>query len=186
MFLLKNYNDALRDYNKCLNIDPTVASAYYGRARVLSIQEKWQPAIEDYDNAIKKSVALESIHWKARRLKGGAHFVLKEYDKALFELKLFVNRKFKKNDPNLAWRRWALFHYGVSCFETGAYLDALGAFNEAIELPDLTDGIDVSEILRYRGLSKNKAGKSGGIKDLKESVKMGNKKSSAFLKEMAK
>ena len=185
-FLLKNYNDALRDYNKCLNIDPTIASAYYGRARVYSIQGKAEMAIADFDNAIKKSVALETIHWKARRLKGGMHFELKEYDKALFELKLFVNRKFKKNDPNLAWRRWALFYYGVSCFETENYIDALVAFNEAIELPDLTDGIDVSEILRYRGLSKNKAGKSGGIKDLKDSVKLGNKKSSALLKEMAK
>ncbi|MBK8701118.1 MAG: tetratricopeptide repeat protein [Saprospiraceae bacterium] len=185
-FLLKNYNDALSDYNKCLGIDPTIASAYYGRARVYAIQEKWQLAIEDFDNAIKKSVALESIHWKARRLKGGAHIELKEFGKALFELKLFVNRKFKKNDPNLDWRRWALYFYGICCYETENYADATLAFNEALDMPDLHDGVDISELLRYRGLSKNKAGKSGGIKDLKESVKLGNKKSSAVLKEMAK
>lgn len=185
-FLLRNYSEALRDYNKCLGIDPTVASAYYGRARVFSIQEKWQEAIENYDEAIKKSVALESVHWKARRLKGAAHLALNEYIKAHFELKLFVNRKFKKNDPNLGWRRWALYNYGLSCFETEHYLDAVAAFDEAINLPELNDGIDKSELLRYRGMSKSKAGKSGGIKDLKESVKMGNKMSSIVLKEMAK
>ena len=183
-FLLQNYSDALRDYNKCLGIDPTIASAYYGRARVFTIQGKWAEAIADFDNAIKKSVALESIHWKSRRLKGAAHIELKEFSKAAYELKLFVNRKFKKNDPNIGWRRWALFNYGLSCFETENYLEALVAFNEALDLPELNDGIDISEMLRLRGMSKNKAGKSGGIKDLKESIKLGNKKSTAALKEM--
>ncbi len=185
-FLLQNYSDALRDYNKCLGIDPTIASAYYGRARVYSIQGKTNDAIADFDNAIKKSVALETIHWKARRLKGEAHIILKEYNQALFELKLFVNRKFKKNDPNLGWRRWALYNYGLCCFETENYLDALVAFNEALDLPELNDGIDNSELLRLRGLSKTSAGKSGGIKDLRESGKLGNKKSKAALKEMGK
>ncbi|MFM2394066.1 MAG: hypothetical protein RLZZ546_2048, partial [Bacteroidota bacterium] len=185
-FLLKNYSDALRDYNKCLGIDPTIASAYYGRARVYMIQDKIHEAISDFDSAIKKSVALETTHWKARRLKAAAHLDLKEYGKAIFELKLFVNRKFKKSDPNLGWRRWALYHYGISCFETENFMDALGAFNEAVELPEVNDGIDISELFRYRGMAKNSAGKSGGIKDLKESVKMGNKKSNLALKQMSK
>jgi tetratricopeptide (TPR) repeat protein len=185
-FLLKNYNDALRDYNKCIGIDPTIASAYYGRARVYSILEKWKEAIENFDEAIKKSVALETVHWKSRRLKGAAHMQLGEYLKAHFELKLFINRKFKKNDPNLGWRRWALYNYGICCFETELYLDAVAAFDEVLNLPELHDGVDKSELLRLRGMSKSKAGKSGGIKDLKESVKLGNKKSSIFLKEMTK
>jgi tetratricopeptide (TPR) repeat protein len=185
-FLLQNYNDALRDYNKCIGIDPTIASAYYGRARVHLIQNRIQDAIADFDHAIKKSVALESIHWKSRRLKGASHMELKEFNNALFELKLFVNRKFKKNDPNLSWKRWALYNYGICCFETENYLDALVAFNEAIELPELNDGIENSEILRLRGLSKTNSGKSGGIKDLRESGKLGNKKSKAALKEMGK
>ncbi len=185
-FLLQKYSDALRDYNKCLSIDPTIASAYYGRARVSTIQGKIAESIEDFDNAIKKSVALETIHWKSRRLKGMAHMELKEYSSAMFELKLFVNRKFKKNDPNLPWRRLALHNYGVACFETENYLDALAAFNEAIEMPEINDGVDTSELLRYRGLAKTSAGKSGGIKDLRESSKLGNKKSKLALKDMGK
>jgi hypothetical protein len=185
-FLLRNYSDALRDYNKCLGIDPTIASAYYGRARVLTLQDKWEEAIQDFDHAIKKSVALETTHWKARRLKAEAHMHLHDYAGALYELKLFVNRKFKKSDPNLAWRRWALFHYGSCCVETENYMDAIGALDEACTLPDLNDGVEMSELLRIRGIAKTKAGKSGGLKDLKESVKMGNKKSSIALKDLKK
>lgn len=184
-FIMQKYSDALRDYNKCLVIDPTVATAYYGRARVYSIQGKTNEAIADFDEAIKKSVALENVHWKARRLKGAAHMELHEFDKAHFELKLFVNRKFKKNDPNLGWRRWALFQYSISCVETEKYLDAVAALDEALNMEEVNDKIDKSEMLRIRGFAKTKAGKSGGIKDLKESVKMGNKFSSAILKELS-
>jgi tetratricopeptide (TPR) repeat protein len=185
-FLLKQYSDALRDYNKCLGIDPTISTAYYGRARVHQIQGNLKEAIIDYDNAIKKSVALETTHWKARRLKGNCHVELKEYPQALFELKLFVNRKFKKNDPNIEWRRNALYHFGLSCFELENYTDALSAFDEALNLPDLNDGVDKSELLRLRGLSKTSSGKSGGIKDLKDSVKLGNLRSKKNLKELGK
>jgi tetratricopeptide (TPR) repeat protein len=183
-FLLQNYSDALRDYNKCIAIDPTLASAYYGRAKVSLIQNKIPEAIEDFDQTIKKSVALETVHWKSRRLKGEAHITMKEWPAAIFELKLFVNRKFKKNDHNLSWRRRALFMYGLACYENENYLEALAALNEASELPELNDGVELDELLRIRGMAKKSSGKSGGIKDLKESTKMGNKKSKAALKEM--
>ncbi len=183
-FLLQKYNDALRDYTKCLGIDPTIASAYYGRGRVHLIENRLREAIEDFDQTIKKSVALESIHWKSRRLKGETHVELKEWPAAIFELKLFVNRKFKKSDPNLAWRRKALYKYGQACFENENYLDALAAFNEAADLPELNDGVEMDELLRMRGLAKKNSGKSGGIKDLKESSRLGNKKSKSALKEL--
>jgi tetratricopeptide (TPR) repeat protein len=182
-FLLAKYSDATRDYTKCLGIDPTIASAYYGRGRVHEIAKNYKDAINDFDQAIKKSVALEPVHWKSRRMKGLCHVQLKEWTAAIFELKLFVNRKFKEEDGNLPWMRNALYNYGIACYEAESYKDALEAFTKAEVLPDKKDYVDMSELLRLKGLSKQLAGKSGGLKDIKKSSKMGNAKSKTALKQ---
>lgn len=179
--LLKNYSDAIRDFTKSINIDPTMPSAYLGRGRVKMIQQDYQSAIQDFDHAIKKSVALESIHWKARRLKAHCHLKLKEYQPALFELRLFVNRKFAKDDINNEWKRWGWFKYGIALMETENYSEAIDAFNKAESLPEYRDGIKTSEIIFRRGLAKQKAGKSGYLKDLKEAADLGMPEAQALL-----
>jgi tetratricopeptide (TPR) repeat protein len=184
-FLLKKHSDALRDYTKCLGIDPTIASAYYGRGRVYEINKAYKEAIDDFDQAIKKSVALEPVHWKSRRMKGLCHVQQREWTAAIFELKLFVSRKFKKGDTNLPWMRNALYNYGIACYEAESFPEALDAFTRAEALPDLQDAVEVDEILRLKGLSKQKCGKSGGLKDLKKSSKMGNRKSKTALKQIS-
>lgn len=183
--ILKNYADAIRDYTKALKIDPTIPSAYYGRARVHLLNEEWEGAAADLDQAIKKSVALEKIHWKSRRLKGMCHINLKQYAKAVFELKLFTHRKFTEDDPNSFWKRLGFFNYGRALLELEEYQDALAAFSEAFEMEQVDDGIEISEILRYRGLSKKMAGKNGYIKDIKEAAKMGDKTATKLLSEIS-
>jgi hypothetical protein len=183
-FLLKKYSEALRDYTKCLGIDPTIASAYYGRGRVYEINKNYDQAIKDFEQSIKKSIALEPVHWKSRRMKGLCHVQLKEWTAAIFELKLFVNRKFKNDDGNLPWMRNALYNYGRACYEVESYQEALNAFTKAESMPDVNDYVDMSELLRLKGLSKQLSGKSGGLKDIKTSSKMGNKKSKSTLKQL--
>lgn len=182
--LMKKISDAKRDYSKALKIDPTIPTAYYGRAWCNMYNEEYEDAIADLDQAIKKSVALEAIHWKSRRLKGKCHLKLGEYAKAIFELKLFCRRKFKPNDPNIQWKRQAWHNYGVCLLEIEQYDDALEAFNEASELPDVNDGIEMKELLRNRGVAKQKAGKNGFIKDIKEAAKLGDKLASTLLNEI--
>jgi len=173
-FLLQNYHDALRDYNKCINIDDSIPTAYYGKAKCLMIKEDWSGAIENFDEAIKKSIALQPLYWKSRRLKAECHIKLKEYDKAAFDLKLFTNRNFSKDNPNYGWKRWAYFYYGYVLLELDQNKEALEAFERASELPEVNDGIQKAALLRLRGEAKRKAGKNGFVKDIKDAAEMGD------------
>ena len=183
-FIMKKYADAMRDYNKALSIDPTIPSAYYGRGRVHLLNNELEAAVADFDQAIKKSVALEPIHWKSRRLKGETHLKLNQYLKAIFELKLFTKRSFKEDDSNNGWKRLAYYNYGLALLENENNEEAIEAFNCALALPEVNDGVVVSDILRNRGLSKKKSGKNGYIKDIKEAASMGDTLASSLLKQI--
>ncbi|HMP29250.1 MAG TPA: tetratricopeptide repeat protein, partial [Saprospiraceae bacterium] len=183
-FILKKYADALRDYNKCIAIDPTIATAYYGRARIHLLNADLDAAKNDFDQAIKKSVALEAVHWKSRRLKGYVHYQLKEFDRAIFELRLFTNRNFAEDDTNHGWKRWAYYHYGLALLDNQNFEEAVEAFNKAADLLDVRDDVAKEDILRNRALSKKQAGKNGYIKDLKEASELGDAKSVVLLKEI--
>lgn len=184
-FIMKNYHDAIRDYTKCIKIDPSIPSAYYGRAKVYALEEKWEEAIADFDEVIKKSVALQPVYWKARRLKAICHIERKEYTKAAFDLKLFTKRNFDKENPNIFWRRWAFFHYGITLFNLEQHEEAMEAFEKALEMDDVADGIEEASMLRYRGIAKQKAGKNGFIKDIKDAAKLGDKQAKTLLEEFA-
>lgn len=184
-FIMKMYKDALRDYNKALIIDPTIPTAYYGRARVHLVNKDFEPAIADFDQAVKKSVALEPIHWKGRRLKGYCHIMIKQYHKAIFELKLFTSRSFPADNPNEFWKRWAFFYYGVALMEVENYTEALAAFDAASKLEVVKDGVEPKDILRNRGICKQKSGKNGYIKDIKDAAALGDTIATSMLKEFA-
>lgn len=184
-FFLKKYHDAKRDYGKCIGIDPSIPTAYYGRAKVHILEENYQAAVDDLENATKKAIALQTVYWKAKRLKAECHIKLKQYDKAAFDLKFFCKRKFTKDDPNFGWKKWGLYHYGKVLLELEEYELALEAFNDALKVENHKVDIDNSEIYRYRGIAKKKAGKKGFIKDIKEAAKMGDKQAKTLLKEFA-
>lgn len=185
-FILKKYAEAIRDYNKSLSIDAKNPHAYFGRAKAYLQKEDYEQAIEDFDMALKTSVALQDLYWKSRRLKSKAHIIRKEWAKAEFDLKLFTNRKFKKDNPNFIWKRSALIQYANVLKELEKYDLALKAIEEAsqIERPK-EDKILEGEILRYRGLIKQKAGKKGYLKDLKDAVEKGDKPAANLLKQFS-
>ncbi|KXK37793.1 MAG: hypothetical protein J5I52_11985 [Saprospiraceae bacterium] len=185
-FRLNNYHDALRDYNKCINTDPTIPTAYYGRAKIHMLREEWEIAIENLDESIKKSIALQTLYWKSRRLKSECHIKLKEWQKAAFDLKLFTNRKFAEDDPNKYWLRWAYYHYGIVLLELEDFQEALKAFDKAADLPEVNDGVSEVDILTFRGIAKQKTGKSGYVKDIKEAAAKGGKRAKSMLKNIQK
>lgn len=181
-FIMKNYHDALRDYNKCIGIDATIPTAYYGKAKIHMIREEWAEAIQNLEESIKKSIALQTLYWKSRKLKSECHIKLKEWQKAAFDLKLFTNRNFEKDNPNRFWVRWAYYNYGLVLLELGEYTEALQALNKAVEAPEVQDGLLVADILTYRGIAKQKAGKHGYVKDIKDAAAKGGKKAKNLLK----
>ncbi|MBK9255074.1 MAG: hypothetical protein IPM42_06260 [Saprospiraceae bacterium] len=185
-FMMKNYHDALRDYNKCIGIDDTIPTAYYGKAKVHMLREEWQEAIENLDESIKKSIALQTLYWKSRRLKAECHINLKEWQKAAFDLKLFTGRAFEKDNPNKFWVRWAHYNYGLVLSEMEEYLDAIKQFDKAIACPEANDGVQSADVLVKRGIAKQKAGKSGYVKDIKDAAEKGDTKAKTLLRSINK
>ncbi|MEE9439195.1 MAG: tetratricopeptide repeat protein [Saprospiraceae bacterium] len=184
-FFMKNYHDAIRDYTKCIGIDPTIPTSYYGRAKVHMINKDWQLAIDDFDLALKKSVALQPIYWKSRRLKSQCHIKLKQYELAAFDLKLFSLRKYGENDPNTKYVRWALFNYAIILEVQGKPLDALAQLEKAIVIPPYSaKDVQDREIIRVRGIAKKAGRKNGFLKDLKEASSLGDKKAITILKNL--
>ena len=172
---LKKYHDALRDYNKCLALDPNNPYAHFGKAMVLLQDKKKEEALDSFQLAIAKSVALQHIHWKARRLKGKTHFELKHYEKADFELKLFTKRKFPEDSPSYLWNRQGHVLYGKTLVALERYNEAVEQFDAAYEYDEGNDKTPKATILRLRGLAKQSAGQNGYLKDLKDASDLGDK-----------
>ena len=184
-FLLKKDHDALRDYKKSLGLDPNNPYAYFGRSLVYGKQEKFQEALDDLQNTIRKSVALQEIHWTARKLKGKIHVSLEQFKEAEFELKLFTNRKFNKESSLTMHKREAFFDYGLSLLANKKYKEAIIAFEQSLDLNEGYDKITAAQKLRYRGIAKQKAGQNGYIKDIKEAADLGDKEAAIMLKAIA-
>jgi len=184
-FLMKNYHDALRDYKKCITIDPNIPTAYYGIAKIHMIREEYDEAIKNLEEALKKSIALQTLYWKSRKLKAECHMIKKEWDKAAFDLKLYTNRKFDSQDPNSYWQRWAHYMYGVILMEQELFADALQSLEKAAAFTEINDGIKESDIIAQRGIAKLKTGKSGYVKDIKDAASKGSKKAKNILKSIS-
>lgn len=183
--MLQRYHDAMRDYTKSIDLDDTNPYSLYGRAKVHMDNEDYDKAAIDFDNATKKSVALQPIYWKARRLKAKCHFKLKEYEKALFDLKLFTNKKFDESNPNFLWKRSSFYDYGIVLIETEDYEKAIEMFDSALDLEEGYDSIPKSEMLKQRGIARQKSGKNGHIKDFKEAADLGDKEAASLLKALS-
>lgn len=185
-FIMKKYHDAMRDYNKSISIDHTNPHSHFGRAKVNLVEKRYEDAIVDFDNALKTSVALQGLYWKARRLKAKAHIALEQWDKAAFDLKLFTNKKFKKNDSNIPWKRQAYANYAFVLIQNEEYLEAIKAVEAALKIEELNDEIEVAMLIRYRGIAKQKAGKSGFKKDFKDAAERGDKEAKKLLEDSKK
>ena len=179
-YMLKKYHDSLRDFNKCLAIDDSIPDAYLGRANIAIHNKDYQEAIDNLELTLKKSIALQSIYWKARRLKAECHLELDQPEKAAFDLKLFANRKFDAKNPNAKYSKQIKLQYMEVLAEIESYADLL----EFIGTLDLENEFADQEplIIFFRGLSKHKLGKKGHLKDLKAAIKAGSERAEAYLK----
>ncbi len=183
-FIMKNYHDAMRDYNKCISIDPTIPTAYYGMAKLHVMKQEWNEAIENLEESIKKSIAHQPIYWKSRKLKAECHIQLKQWDKAAFDLNLFTKRSFKDDDPNKFWLRWSFYQLGQVQMMLEDYQEAIKALDKALTLPDVSDQVTEAQMLTLRGEAKLNAGKSGYAKDLKVAESKGSVRAGNLLKRM--
>ncbi|MDZ4710452.1 MAG: tetratricopeptide repeat protein [Saprospiraceae bacterium] len=187
-FTLKNYRDAMSDFNKSIQFDENNALAYFGRAQVYLYENKIDLALLDLALTIQKSLALQMVHWQARFQKGELQYTLKQYKEASFELKLFCDRKFDPKDISYLKKRDANYIYGKILMEQEQFDEAAQRFNAALaalEEEPKAAKFSKADILLQRGLAKKLAGKNGFMADVKEAATLGNKEAKKMLQPKA-
>jgi tetratricopeptide (TPR) repeat protein len=132
-FQLGNIEDALYDFSKSIDFNPNSPDAHMGRAIIRMTQKNYAAAITDLENAVKTSIPHQTIHFRARRMKGECHLELAEFAKAEFELKLVTGRSFGSQDPNAAWQHRAWFNYGRTLHGLGKFSEAKAALDRALQ-----------------------------------------------------
>ena len=179
-FLLNNYSDAKRDFNKSLKIIPNHAEAYYGRARVNIETGKIQEAIDDLAFVYKYSVAVQPLYWQARRIKGELHVQLEQWEDAAKEFKLFVNKTFSPDNPNYSKATRVKLEYARVLYKLERFNEALELFSELAELEG-EETIDIAcEALCYKGNILKSSGKQG----YKRTFERANELNSAFAEKL--
>jgi tetratricopeptide (TPR) repeat protein len=78
--LMREYGKALQDYNKFIEIEPTV-SAYSNRAALYLIMEQYPEALRDLDRAVSIDGEDDYAHY----LRGEVYRVLERYQEAIIE-----------------------------------------------------------------------------------------------------
>lgn len=182
---LKNYDDALYDFSKSIDVNPNIPDPHIGKAKVLMLKKKHQEAVADLGQAIKKSIPLEPIYWQGRRMKADCHIQLEEFDKAVFELKLFTKRKFTTDNPNYKYRKDCFFKFGKSLLEIGEYEESLKAFNASMEIDKHEKNQPDADQYLYRGIARQRVGENGFTKDWSEAAELGSEEASKLLAELA-
>lgn len=133
-YKLKNFNDALYDFDRSIGLNPDNPEPYYSRGKVKMIKNDWEGAGLDFEQAIKRSLALQPVYWLARLKKGECLFYLKQYAEAIKELQMFVRRSFDPQDPNFRRRHRAYIQIGKSMLALNDVDGALDAFRIAHSL----------------------------------------------------
>lgn len=181
-YIIKNFHDAERDFTKAIEWDDSNSAAYLGRARLKMKRKDYKEALEDLEQAIKYSLALQDIHWHARRLKADCLIHLEEYQDAEFELRFFNKRDFDPDSRNRRHVKASLYKYALVQKKLGNEEGALSTLKEAVEIDSkdqkyVTDG----DIYLEMSLSKKALGKNGHLADLKMAAKLGNTRAKGIL-----
>jgi tetratricopeptide (TPR) repeat protein len=181
-YIIKNFHDAERDFTKAIEWDDSNAAAYLGRARLKMKRQDYKESLKDLELAIKYSLALQDIHWHARRLKADCLIHLEDYKNAEFELRFFNKRDFDSESRNRRHVKASLYKYALVQKKIGNEEGALNALKEALEIDSkdqkyVTDG----DIYVEMSLSKKALGKNGHLADLKRAVNLGNNRAKGIL-----
>jgi tetratricopeptide (TPR) repeat protein len=108
-YKLKNFNDALYDFSKSIALYAHNPEPHYGRGKVQMLKNEWDAAIQDFQHAIERSLAVQPIYWLATLRKADCLYRSKRGAEAVPLLRRYLERAFSENDPNLRFRPKAEF-----------------------------------------------------------------------------
>ncbi|VVB57084.1 Tetratricopeptide repeat protein [uncultured archaeon] len=140
--------DALNNFSSLIRLQPGMADAYYGRARVLSSMGRDREALDDYNQALKLGNNPDSVR-DVRFFMAGSLMRLGRADEALQHLGWII-----QDQPE--WENGAAFvERGFALLQTGRYELALKDFDQLLRMGSqktvwLQD-LDLSQIHYGRG-----------------------------------
>lgn len=179
-YKLKNYHDALRDFSKSIALNSQVADPYYGAGKVRMLRNEWEQAAADFDNAIKRTIALEPLHWLARLKRGESLYHAKQYKEAVAEFRHYLKRSFAESDPNFRHRRRAFFLLGKSLAAVNDVAGSEEALQQALSTKQGTELVPDYEALLALGIVRRHAGKPF-TSDLEKAAQLGSDEAQRLL-----
>jgi tetratricopeptide (TPR) repeat protein len=147
------------------------------------LKNDWENAAQDFDQAVRRSLALQPLHWLARLKRGESLFHAKQYPEATQEFRLYLQRKFKENDPNFNRRRRATYLLGKSLLAMNDIPAALEAFEQTLAIDTGIELVSEADGLLHRGIAKHRAGKPEFTRDLQAAAQMGSTEAARLLVE---
>ncbi len=185
-YQLKNYDDALYDYNKSIQLYERKPDPYYGRALTYLAQKNLEEALVDFELVTKYAMPIEPLHWYAKRQKANVHFKLKQYESALKDAAAYVNRKFRSDSPHIKHQISMKYFQGQILMELERFEEAIKLFDELEKEWTNIPQLEKIEIFANRGIAKKRAGKRGFKKDLIFAAENGSKKAKKILNPSSK
>jgi len=122
-----NYDEAIKDCTKAIELNPKYAKAYYFRGRAYYDKGLYDEAIEDYNKTIKLNPKHADAYWcrgLAYDKKGLHNEAIKDYTKA--------NNIYKNYKAESLLTGEGLFNKGLSYYKEGDYYKAKITFVEFI------------------------------------------------------
>jgi tetratricopeptide (TPR) repeat protein len=197
----KNNQEAMKAFDKAIEIEPNFARAYAGRAAIYNDWGQYQQGLRESERAIKLDPTLP---W-GFNTRGWAHIGLLNYQKAIEDLNKAIEL-----DPNYVsayiHRSWAYFmlknynqaledankaieidpEFSAAYFRRGRALASLNKFQDAIKDFDKAIELDPTSSWSFlhRGYTLLKLNKTEqALEDLKKAANLGNNDAQNYLKK---
>jgi Tfp pilus assembly protein PilF len=130
LFLSKEYDAALAEYNRTIQIAPYRGEAYYGRACVYHAMGEMAQARADLDHALQCDPRLVLAYLERAKLRTDSG----EFDGALADFEQLMI--LRGNDPEL------YLHRGICLLKKGQVNDAVADFHRVLKLTNHSDYAD--------------------------------------------
>ncbi len=168
-----NMEAALSLLQEAVRKDDTAYMAFFLRSQVHFESGAFEKAAADLEQAVRHSLAVQDIHWRARLEKARVLLELEDPEHALKELGFFLARKFAADSEHMGRRREAFFLAGLAYMDLGQFEAAHDHFDQAIKVRQGEAFLSEAACIYHRGLAKKKVGRVGFALDFETAEKMG-------------
>tara|TARA_B100000579_G_scaffold108692_1_gene86624 strand:- start:225 stop:941 length:717 start_codon:yes stop_codon:yes gene_type:complete len=121
-FNARDFSEAISDYSRAIEINPTIGDIYYNRAIAKYHLKDYSGAISDYSKAIEIN-PIDALSYEHR---GNAKVKLKNYSGAISDYSMAIENNPKEKDASLYYKR------GIVRMRLKTYSEAITDFTNSI------------------------------------------------------